>query len=192
MKKIIMALFMVLSMMSTMSVCYAQTEEDATPKSKTLAFMAKDGSFFKRETINLPSAGPVKCEVLVITDVKTNDKIACLRLITEYYISGGNTDSYIGTLDSDEIDAVIQCIDHLQTEEFPSQTDLYTEVTYKSRDGIQIGAYFSPDAKKKEWQPFVYTQRSTRSRKYPTQEAIAQIKINCESAKQIINERLGK
>lgn len=191
MKRFLLSLIMVIAMMPMVSVCYAQTDEDAEPKSKTLAFLAKDGSFFKRETINLPSAGPIKCEVLVITDILSNAKIACLRLITEYYMSSGN-DTYIGTLDSDEIDAVIQCFDHLQTIEFPSTTDLYTEVTYKSRDGIQIGAYFSPTDKKPEWNPFVYTQRSSRSRKFPNQAAIAQLKENCISAQQIIKERLDQ
>lgn len=191
MKKI---LLFVLSVM-VCAVSFAQTEEKdevTTSASKTLQFMKKDGSFIKRETIALPNAGPIKCEVLVLTDILNGSKLACMRLIVERYVSATyGTDTYIGTLDSDEIDAVIQCISHMIDSEFNTTPELYTEIAYKSRDGIQVGAYYSPSDKKAKWSPFVYTQKTTRSRVYPSVEALEQLKENCEKAIDAIKEVLN-
>ena len=145
-------------------VSYAQESKEKS-SSKTIEFLSKDGSFLKKEFFDLPTVGSsynkVDCQLLIITNMKTNDKIGCLRLTTHYPTSSGN-DDYIGTLDPDELDACVMCLEKIQSDIIITTPDTYTEAEYKTRDGVEIGTYYSE--KKKNWIIYVktkgYTSRS--------------------------------
>lgn len=147
---------------------YSQEQQKEKSQSKTIEFLSRDGSFFKKEFYDLQTIGSsydkIECQVLIITDMKTNSKMGCLRMTTTYPSSGSN-DSYIGTLDQDEIDACIMCLEKIQSDIITSAPNTYTEAEYKTRDGVSIGTFWRKQ--KSEWAIYVqtksYTSRSMSS-----------------------------
>ena len=156
MKKILIALIAVLS---CVGASFAQEVKEPESKSKAIEFLSKDGSFLLKEFYDLPKVGGVECQVLIMKNIVTGDKMGCLRLETKYYSSTLNSsDSYIGTLDTDELDACIQCLTYIKDTLMPTMPDVYTEAQYTTSDGVKFGAYFN----KGKWTTFVYTKGYTR------------------------------
>ena len=185
-------IFAVLVIMS-LTTAFAQ-ESEKKSASKTVEFLSKDGSFFKKEFYDLPAVGgsynKVDCQVLIITDLKTNEKRGCLRLTT-YYSSSVSDDSYIGTLDPDELDACIMCFEKIVSEITVTPASTYTEVEYKTRDGVQLGTYWSD--KKSEWRTYVQTKSySSRSMSSVSNDNVASLINNLKQAKQMIAEKTAK
>lgn len=136
-------------------------EKEAKSNSKTVEFLKKDGSIFKKEFYKLPYIGTnfyskMEDEVLIITDLKTNEKRGCFRLKTK-----SSNNEYIGTLDPDELDAAIMSLEKMLNDIVPNQTDTYTEVTYKTRDGVEIGTFVNKNGK--DWTFYVQTKSYTNS-----------------------------
>ena len=182
----------VLSIVSLTTV-FAQ-EQEKKSASKTVEFLSKDGSFFKKEFFDLPAIGSsynkIDCQVLIITDMKSNEKRGCLRLTT-YYSSSVSNDSYIGTLDPDELDACILCFEKIVSEITVTPAPTYTEVEYKTRDGVKLGTYW--DDKKSEWRTFVQTKSySSRSMSSVSNNNVASLINNLKQAKQMIAEKTAK
>lgn len=159
MKKLLV-LLIALSL-STINVFAQNTpteEEHKKSESKTLEFMESSGFFIQKEYFYLSSINGVEYEVLVITNLMNGNKMGCLT-VTTTNSSSYSTDEYVGTLDYDEIDACIQCLTKLQDEILPSIPTVYTELEYKTRDGVKIGAYY--DTNKAKWYGYVYTKDYT-------------------------------
>lgn len=154
MKKI----FWLLLAVSLSASSFAQTQEEDVPasKSKAVEFMAGDGAFFIKEFYDLPKVKGVDCKVLIITNVVSGEKMGCLRLETQYRSQYGS-DNYIGTLDSDELDACIQSLEYIKNRLLISSPEVYTEAEYTTRDGVELGAYFI----KSKWTAYVYTKSYT-------------------------------
>lgn len=188
MKKILLVLALMMPM-----IVNAQEEEKKEEKtnSKTLEFLAKDGSIFKKEFYDLPEVGSsynkTQNQVLIITDLKTNEKRGCLRIITNYPSSSGNIE-YIGTLDSDELDAATLSMEKILSEIIPTNPETYTEVQYKTRDGVEIGTFWKE--KKKEWVIYIKTKSYTgRSMSTYKTEELNKLIQNLKDAKQMIADK---
>lgn len=70
-----------------------------------------------KEFYDLPYVGggsykKVECQVLFVTDLKSNKKLGCLRLTT-YDTQSAFINAYIGTLDLAELDACIMCFEKI-------------------------------------------------------------------------------
>ena len=161
MKKLV--LFLSLAFLSVCSFAQDKVKEDVPEsKSDAVAFLTKEGTFLKKDFYDLKTVKGVEFQVLVMTDVNNGKKIACLRLITKYKGSY-SSDTYIGTLDYDELDECINALTHISNVLMPTTPETYTEVSYKTKDGVEIGAYC--EAGKNKWTIFVktksYTSRST-------------------------------
>lgn len=164
-------LLLVLSIMLCISG-FAQETKENDSKSKTIEFLKKDGALLKKEFFDIgnivygKSSVIVKFQNIVVTNVISKSKIGALRLETEYTSSIG-TDTYIGTLDSDELEACIQSVKYLKDNVINQQASTYTECEYKSRDGVLIGAYSNLKNLEKPWVLYVqtksYTSRSMRT-----------------------------
>lgn len=166
-------------------------EKETKSTSKTVEFLSKDGSFFKKEFYDLPAVGgsynKVDCQVLIVTDMKSSEKRGCLRLTT-YYNSSVSSDSYIGTLDPDELDACIMCFEKILSEITTSTPPTYTEVEYKTRDGVQLGTYHN--TKKNEWVTYVQTKSYTdRSMSSVSASNVSSLIQNLRDAKVMIAEK---
>ncbi len=188
--------FLIFVVIATMSLTttFAQEATEKKSASKTVEFLSKDGSFYKKEFYDLPAVGSsynkIDCQVLIITDLKSNEKRGCLRLTT-YYSSSVTSDSYIGTLDPDELDACIMCFDKIVSEITVSPATTYTEVEYKTRDGVQLGTYWND--KKSEWRTYVQTKNySSRSMSSISNDNVASLVNNLKQAKQMIAEKTTK
>ena len=185
MKKIIIVLALIMPML----LCAQEKEEKSN--SKTLEFLSKDGSILKKEFYDLPEVGTsynkTQNQVLIITDMKTNEKMGCLRIITTYPSSSGNTD-YIGTLDPDELDAAILSMEKILNEVLPTTPTTYTEVEYKTRDGVEIGTFWKE--KKSEWTIYIKTKSYTsRSMSTYKSDELAKLIKNLKDAKLMISEK---
>ncbi len=189
MKKI---LFAVLFLFSLNVVSAQQEDSKDESKSETLEFLEKDGACFMKEFYDLGKVKGVECQVLIITDVVEGSKIGCLRLITRYS-SSVTSDTYIGTLDYSEIDACVKSLEYIKST-IQNQPSIYTEIEYKTNDGIEIGAYYNEQsnlAAKKGWRAYVYTKSYTsRSAEYFDASNIDALIGILQNAKNLIAEKL--
>ena len=119
-------LFLLLSIFVSAS-SFAQAQKDDVPesKSKAVEFMTADGSFLVKEFYDLQKIKGVECQVLIMNNIVSGKKMGCLRLETQYR-SQYSSDSYIGTLDSDELDACIQSLEYIKNTLLPSAPKVYT------------------------------------------------------------------
>ena len=95
--------------------CFAQQNkaEGEKSKSKAVEFMSQSGTLIRKDFYDIhKDKYGVTCQVLILTNILNNKKSGCLRLKTEYFSSVG-TDTYIGTLDADEIDAAIKSLKYI-------------------------------------------------------------------------------
>lgn len=182
--------FIVLSLFIASPVFAQQKKEEEASSSKTLEFMAKDGSLLVKEFYDLATIKGVKCQVLIIKDVVANKKIGCMRLETTHYSSySSSPDTYIGTLDSDELDACIKSLKYLKDNLLSQPATTYTEAGYKSRDKVEIGAFYSTD--KNNWSAYVQTKSYTsRSMKFFDAENLDALAAEMEKAKELIAEKI--
>lgn len=166
---------------------FAQTQaKDEIPesKSKSIEFLKADGTFLVKEFYDLQKVKGVECQVLIMTNVVTGKKMGCLRLETNYR-SQYSSDSYIGTLDADELDACIQSLDYIKNTLLPSMPQVYTEAEYKTNDGVKFGAYYN----KGKWTAFVYTKGYTnRSAEFLGADNIESFIEVMQQAKSLISE----
>lgn len=187
MKKIYLAVLLLLSF----NVAVAQqTNSEEESKSATLEFMKKDGACFKKEFYDLGNVKGVNCQVLIVTDIVEGIKMGCLRLKTKYY-SSVSTDTYIGTLDYDEIDACVKSLEYIKSE-LQNQPSVYTEFEYNTNDGIKMGAYYDSGDKKNspKWVAYVYTKGyTTRSAQFLDSSNIDSFVTILNDAKKMIEEK---
>ena len=166
-------------------VSLAQEKSDVPEsKSKSVEFLNSNGTFLVKEFYDLQKIKGVECQVLIMTNVVSGKKMGCLRLET-HYKSGYSDDSYIGTLDADELDACIQSLEYIKDTLLPSTPSVYTEAQYKTNDGVQFGAYYS-----KKWTAFVYTKSYTsRSAEFLGADNISSFIDVMKEAKRLIQEK---
>lgn len=158
-------LFMLCALFAFINANAQQKASENESKSVAVELLSKDGVLFKKEFHKIGAVGGVSFENIIITDVSTGHKTGALRLETNYYISSGNVDTYIGTLDSDEIEACLKSLKYIKSDVLPTNPTNYSEVEYKSRDGITLGAFYDDD--KQTWKIWVRTKSYTnRSQKF--------------------------
>lgn len=185
MKKVLLLLSVLFFSISV----FAQAKEDVpASKSTTIEFLNSQGSLIIKEFYDLPKVKGVECQVLIATDVVNGSKLGCLRLITTYS-SSYSSDTYIGTLDYDELDACVKSLQYIKDTLIPSTPLVYTEVEYKTKDGVELGAYYS----KNKWKAYVYTKDYTsRSAEYLDASNIDAFISVMNQAKNLISEKMAK
>lgn len=187
MKKILMVTLLTL----LCGFSYAQEKKDASQESssKTLEFMKKDGTLLQREFYQLGKVNGVECEVLIITDVISKKKMGCLRLKTRYFSSSSfSSDTYIGILDYDEIDACMKSITFINESVITTTPTAYTEVEYKTRDRVEVGAFYQE--KLSTWKAYVQTKSYTdKSMAFFAASDLSQLLTFMGQAKTLIDEK---
>lgn len=182
---------LVLLALSVSLMSFAQDkEQENKSESKTLEFMSKGGSLIKKEFFDIGSVKGVKCQVLIITDLLSDTKMGCLRLETRYSSSSySSSQTYIGTLDYDEIGDCIASIDYIRENIITSTPPTYTETTYKTRDNIEVGTYYSEKSGK--WMAYVYTKNYTsRSAEFFDSSSLLSLSTLMTTAKNMITEKI--
>lgn len=179
MKKILFALVMLL----IGGTAFAQEKQNATEElnSKTLEFLEKDGTLIRKEFYPLGKVGITEYEVLVITDLISNKKIGCMRLKTSF-VTSYSSNTNIGTIDYDEIEDCIKSINYIHTSITNSKPEMYTEFEYKTRDNVEIGAFYQEN--KSNWRAYV----QTKSVSFAASE-LTELASKMTQAKAIIEEK---
>ncbi len=175
------------ALLTSMTSFSQEQSKDAIPasKSKAVEFLKADGTLLIKEFYDLDKIKGVECQVLVITNVVTNKKMGCLRLETKYS-SSYSSDNYIGTLDSDELDACIKSLQYIKETLLPSTPSVYTEVEYKTNDGVKFGAFYANN----KWSAYVYTKSYTsRSAAFLNPDSIDKFIEMMQQAKNLIAEK---
>ncbi len=193
-------LFLSLLLISFSALLFAQeTKNEPVSQSKSIEFLSNKGLFVLKEFYNL---GKIKgmviykdirfemdCIVLILTDIKNNTKISCLKLETTNG-SLSNEITYTGTIDADELDDCIQILEYISNNLLSTRPAVYTEVEYRTRDFVKIGAFY--DDKTVEWKVFVFPESSSNSAFYINPSEIANLKSVFERAKYVIRDKTSK
>lgn len=139
MKKLILFLFLAVFIYPAISQVNAPES-----KSKSVEFSARSGSLIKKDFYKLNcNLKGVLFEVLTMKDINKNEKMACLRITTSSYSSGGGTESFVGTLDTDELDACIKSINYIKDSLMNTLPAVYTECEFKTNDNVRFSAFYS-------------------------------------------------
>ena len=133
----------------------AQEKETEKSQSKAVLFEKSIGSLIRKDFYNLPKVSDVENNVLILTDILTGTKIGCLRMETKPFSSSNET--YVGTLDFEELDAAIKSLSYIKETILPTTPDVYTEIAFKSKDGVQLGTYFNEKTQK--WVVFIWLRK---------------------------------
>ena len=150
-------LFILLVFLCSVAVSNAQEKEAEKSQSKAVLFEKSIGSLIRKDFYNLPKVSDVENNVLILTDILTGTKIGCLRMETKPFSSSNET--YVGTLDFEELDAVIKSISYIKETILPTTPDVYSEIVFQSKDDVKLGTYFNEKTKK--WVVFIYTKSYT-------------------------------
>ena len=180
-------LFILLVLLCSVAVSNAQEKETEKSQSKAILFEQGIGSLIKKDFYDLPKVCGVENQVLILTDILTGTKIGCLRMETKPFSSSNET--YVGTLDFEELDAVIKSISYIKETILPTTPDVYTEIAFKSKDGVQLGTYFNEKTKK--WVVFIFTNTASyisRSAKYLDETELSEMIEIMKTAKSKIQE----
>ncbi len=94
-------------------------------------------------------------------------------------------ETYVGTLDADELDACIQALSYMKENLLLSPCETYTEAEYRTRDKVTIGAFF--DTRKQEWTAYILTKNDTsQSMKLLDAESLELLKEEMVKARDLI------
>jgi hypothetical protein len=166
---------------------FAQQEVKEKSLSKTVEFSEKNGVLLQKEFEDLGSIKGVTFKNAYIKDLLTGEKIVALKLESSYYIGSGSSVDYSGILDFDELDACIKSLKYIKENLITTIPQLYTEIEYKTRDGIKIGTYL---ANKTQWKLFIQTASySNKSIKFIELDQLDNIISVFEKSKQLLSEK---
>lgn len=125
----------------TVNLTYGQANSKEKELSKAEQFATKVGTLIKKKFIDVGTIKKVEIKVIHCTDMISAESISSVRF--EYELTSSHTfDIRIATIDADEIDGLIRAIKIMQEKVFTTTPINHTEVTYKSRDGFEVGCYW--------------------------------------------------
>ncbi|WP_436488953.1 hypothetical protein [Chitinophaga sp. ARDCPP14] len=153
MKKVILILAIITPFYSAFSQTAKPNTDLKEQKSKAELFSNKSGSLIQRQFTDVGSLRGCQIQVAQFTDLIGGETTKAVRF--EYAYSGAySSDTKIGLLDIDEVDALIKSLNIIKDKIMPTTPEVYTEVEYKSR-GLQAGCFYS----KKQWSTFLKIER---------------------------------
>jgi hypothetical protein len=141
----------------------AETKPEPEGKSNATIFLSTSGTFIKKEYHPIGTAKAFDFEVLVLTDVLSSEKMACLKIKTIAQTpSQPLADEYADTLDADEVEECIKSLMYIKNNLMASKPQVYTECEYRSREGLKFGAFWNS---RNTWSVYFYmnAQKSFQS-----------------------------
>ena len=154
----------------------AQTsKQEETSKSETVKLLQKDGVLLRKDFYDIGKVEGVTFQNIIITDISTGEKTGALRLETSYYSSLG-TDTYIGTLDFDELEGCIKSLTYIKDNVITSLPEIYTECEYKTKDGVSLGAFVRTTKKERKWNIYIQTRSyANRSQEFLDSDNLVEV-----------------
>jgi hypothetical protein len=116
-------------------------------------FSSRSGTLIQREFTRVGEfASPFRVDVVKVTDLMAKNSLFGVR-ISGNVGTGAVRD--IAFLDADEIDHLIRAIDLLKSSAFSTTPDNFTDLVYRTRGGIAIGALYA----NKKWNAYLRLDR---------------------------------
>ena len=131
-----------------------QTNENVS-KSEAVQLLNREGILTRRDFYDIGNIGKVAFQTLVITDITTGEKTGALRL-EAYQVLTTNSQTFIGTLDYDEISGCIKSLEYIKNNLLNTTPDNYTEFDFKTKDHASVGAFYSVNENK--WTLYIKTR----------------------------------
>lgn len=133
---------------------YGQSTASPKEVSNAEKFSEKSGSLIQKEFIDIGSIKKCKVQITRFIDLINNQNTNAVRF--EYRSIGSySNDDKIAILDSDEIDGLIKSLKIIQEKILPTQSQNYTEISFKSRSGFEAGCF----SKKENWDLYLKLER---------------------------------
>ena len=168
-------LFMMAVLFLAFSANAQGNKQEEVSKSETVQLLQKDGVLLRKDFYDIGKVEGVTFQNIIITDISTGEKTGALRLETSYYSSIG-TDTYIGTLDFDELEGCIKSLTYIKDNVITSLPEYYTECEYKTKDGVSLGAFIRTTKKERFWRIYIQTRSYTnRSQEFLDSEKLNEV-----------------
>lgn len=168
-------LFMMVALFLVLSVNAQSNKQEESSKSEVVKLLQKDGILLRKDFYDIGKVAGVTFQNVIITDISTGKKTGALRLET-YYSSSLGVDTYIGTLDFDELEGCIKSLIYINDNVITSLPETYTECEYKTKDGVSLGAYVRTNKKERDWRIYIQTRSYTnRSQEFLSSEKLVEV-----------------
>ena len=117
-------------------------------------FSTSSGALIKKDYLEIGDIKGAKVQVVKFQDLISDKSTSAIKF--EYEVkSSYSTDTKQALLDVDEIDGLMKSIKIMQEKIFPSTSENYSEVIYRSRGGFEAGCYWS----KGEWTTYLKLEK---------------------------------
>lgn len=154
-------------------------------ESITINFLKTSGNCILKEIFEFSKIKEINCQIMMLTNISTSEKIGSMRLIIK---NPTNNDNLVGILDQDEIVPAINSLNYMIEKASSHNYETYTEVFFRSRDGVQFGIDFDPKSLK--WKSFIFTKSNTiYSASFSNVENLKRFRDIIEKAKVIIDNK---
>ncbi|NEN22365.1 hypothetical protein G3O08_02470 [Cryomorpha ignava] len=132
------------------SLGYSQCEAQMKGLSNAEKFANTSGKLIQMEFLEVGTVRKVDIKVIHYLDLNSLDSLRALRF--EYLVvSTYNTHTKVATVDTDEIDGLINAVKMIQAKLVSANLINRTEVTYRTRGEFEVGCYL----KNQEWTAYL-------------------------------------
>ena len=176
MKNLIISILLVFFSLASFS-----QQQTVKQLSKGEEFSQQSGALIEKQFNTVGTVKGIEIAVAKVNDLISGKKISFVRFEYVAHESYGS-DTKVGSLDVDELDALIKSLKILLSDIFTTTREVYTEVNFKSRSGLSAGAYFNVE--KKKWVTYIQLdQYDSNSDVFMTTEDFTQLQSLLEKAK---------
>lgn len=186
-KTILLAMFAIVPFLPS----FAQESNEHESKSNTVLFQERGNSLIERTFYNIGAIPGLEFQCVTIKNVQDGEMVGALRVITHYYNNAlKDTEEFIGTIDSDEMDAFIKALEYMnEIATTKEATDIITEYEFRSRDKVRFCLFTT---RRKTWEivadPLPYRRHSSWYMKVSKLPDIIEM---AKKAKAQLDEALG-
>jgi hypothetical protein len=154
-------LFLTASVVALCLFCSCgQDAKSKSEQSKTKELLSASGKLLHQELYLvdkiLASNYTVRVEAIIINDVNGGGKTGALQIST-YSTVGPKLTTHRNLLDYDEIEQVINTLEHIKSNVVNTAPEISSKVEFLSKSGLKAGAYYEPD-QQKLWTVFFNTE----------------------------------
>jgi len=115
-------------------------------------FSSRSGTLIQREFTRIGEFTGVRVDVVKVSDLIGKTSIQGVRISANAGASAARDTVF---LDADELDTFLKATALMKAAAFSTTPDSFTDVTYRSRGGITIGAVYA----NKRWNPYLRLDR---------------------------------
>lgn len=186
-KTILLAILAITAFMPS----FAQEADKPESKSNTVLFEERGNSLIERTFYDIGAIPGLEFQCITIKNVQDGEMVGALRVITHYYNNVlKDTEEFIGTIDSDEMDALIKALEYMnEIATTKEATDIITEYEFRSRDDVRFCLFTT---RRKTWElvvkPLPYRSHSSW---YIKKSRLTDITELAKKSKAQLDEALG-